>query len=79
MAVIVIKMKSKINNCWSPYQYTDQCHTCEKVLTCKIKSNYHAKGIKKRKQIELRSKKRAFKHSLLTIYRETRKSLKQIT
>ena len=45
MAIITIINKSELNNCFSAEQYTNQCHKCDKVLTCKIKSKYHKEGI----------------------------------
>lgn len=49
---IAIINKSQLNNCWSPLQYTDSCHLCDKVMLgndkyipCKIKSSFHKKGV----------------------------------
>lgn len=45
MANIIIVNKSDLNACWSPFQYNNQCNKCDKVLTCKVKSEYHKSGI----------------------------------
>lgn len=45
MAIIAIVNKSDLNGCFAAEQYTNQCNRCYKVLTCKIKSEYHKNGI----------------------------------
>ena len=43
---IAIVNKSQLNNCWYPLQYTDKCHLCDKVETCKIQSENRLRGFK---------------------------------
>jgi len=50
---IAIVMKSQTNGCLSPYQYTDNCHQCDKIFTCKIKSDFHVNGLHKKEQFEI--------------------------
>ncbi len=50
---IAIVKKSDTNDCLSPYQYTDNCHQCDKIFTCKIKSQFHIDGLKRKEQFEI--------------------------
>lgn len=50
---ITIIQRSQLNGCWSPLQYNDVCHECDKIFTCKVKSEYHINGLKRKESIEL--------------------------
>lgn len=50
---IAIVKKSETNECLSPYQYTDNCHQCDKIFTCKVKSNFHVNGLRRKEQFEI--------------------------
>jgi len=52
MQIAIVK-KSQTNDCLSPYQYTDNCHQCDKIFTCKIKSQFHVNGLKRKEQFEI--------------------------
>lgn len=42
---IAIINSSQLNSCWSALQYTESCHLCDKVMTCKVVSDFHKNGI----------------------------------
>lgn len=50
---IVIVNKNDLNGCWSSLQYTDNCHQCDKVLRCKIKSQFHINGLLRKESFEI--------------------------
>ena len=43
MKIAIIK-RSELNGCFSALQYTGNCHLCEKVLTCNVRSEFHKDG-----------------------------------
>lgn len=52
MQIAIIK-KSQLNNCWSALQYTGNCHQCDKIFSCKIKSPHHVNGLMAKEQFEI--------------------------
>jgi hypothetical protein len=74
MQIVIVK-KSDLNNCWSPYQYTNNCAQCDKVLTCKIKSIFHKKGIVNYAQEKIQSLNAEFKERTETIINNSEKAL----
>jgi adenosine deaminase len=46
MRTATVSLK-ELNSCWSALQYTNNCHLCEKIATCKVKSKYRKEGLKK--------------------------------
>ena len=50
----IITQGSQLNSCWSALQYTDSCHECDKVFTCRVKSKQHANGINRAHEDKLK-------------------------
>lgn len=83
MAIITIVNKSKLNSCWSAFQYTNQCHRCNKCMPdnksfspCKIKSEEHKTGVIIVTEGRIRHAKRRSKHAIYQALRNKRKALK---
>lgn len=52
---IAIVNKSQLSEkfqCISALQYTKNCHECDYVFSCKVKSQFHINGIKKKERME---------------------------
>ena len=78
MQIAIVK-KSETNNCLSPYQYTDNCHQCDKVFTCKIKSKFHVNGLQRKEQFEIDKIILSEKERLKTLKENVLKTLLSIT
>lgn len=77
MKIAIIK-KSELNSCFSALQYTDSCHECDKIFSCKVKSIYHINGLKAKEQIELNKIMEENKTRLNNLRLNVEKTLKTI-
>lgn len=75
---IAIVLSSNLNDCLSPYQYTDTCHECDKIFICKVKSEYHLNGLKRKEHIEIDKIMEENKNRLNNLKLNVEKTLKII-
>jgi hypothetical protein len=76
---IAIVSKNDLNGCFSPLQYTDTCHECEKIFTCKVKSQFHINGLKRKEQIELEKIMEENENRLSNLRKNVKNALKIVT
>lgn len=52
IAIVNKNQLSEKFQCISALQYTNNCHECDYVFSCKVKSQLHINGIKKKERME---------------------------
>lgn len=76
---IAIVNKSELNNCWSALQYTNNCLLCDKILTCKVSSNYHKDGLTNKLEYEKNRIISEHQERLTKLEKDVNNTLKVIT
>jgi GTP-sensing pleiotropic transcriptional regulator CodY len=76
---IAIVLKSKLNNCMSPLQYTDNCHQCDNIFSCKVKSKFHVKGLNVLEEIEVKRIHKETECRLKKLKNNVEQTLKKIS